>query len=473
MGSIPKKRLIVKPERGRSGRAACPGGKGSAPRRKSSGEKKRRPDAEIAAYDPKTGAGESAGPQPAAPSANGSTPTIGVPVASVAAKPEPLPVLADEPDLVAAVVRDIASVGVIGEEDNALLIYLAFTSRIQPDPLAVVTRRRTGTGKSTLLEKVARLFPENAIVHFLAFTNASLFNSAEDCFKHKILITGERKHSTDEATHDANAMLRQLLSEKKIDRQVSVPGGKDGRWVTERQVRPGPVAYAESTTAGSIFEEDLNRMLELYTDESRAQNRLVMRSVAAQYAPDRPEEDEEAVIARHRKFQESLRPFLRAVVPYAPRLVAGIPDHDPRCRRVSQQVMSVIEAVTLLHQHQREKTKDGKRLIAEGIDYAVARRLLVGPVHSALGLGGDTFRKCAQLRKALPDKFNSNQALPHFANKMTRDRTLSKLVELDLLERTKAGLSHTPAEWRWVTDRNPDELVLPPLEKVLSNYPET
>src|SRR5205823_4970151 len=103
---------------------------------------------------------------------------------------------------------------------------------------------------------------------------ASIFNGPEDFFTHKVLITGERKHATDDVTRDANATIRQMLSEHKVTRTVSVPGGPGGgRWVTEHQVRHGPIAYAESTTAGSIFEEDLNRMLELYVDESNPQNR--------------------------------------------------------------------------------------------------------------------------------------------------------------------------------------------------------
>ncbi len=70
----------------------------------------------------------------------------------------------------------------------------------------------------------------------MTYTPASLFNTDENFFRHKILISGERKHSNDDIVHNQNAMIRQLLSEKKISRMVSVPGGVGGgRWVTERQ----------------------------------------------------------------------------------------------------------------------------------------------------------------------------------------------------------------------------------------------
>src|SRR5262249_48936648 len=59
--------------------------------------------------------------------------------------------LACEPDLISAVRRDIRAVGVVGEADNALLVYIAYTSRLLEDPLAIVTRGKTASGKSTLL----------------------------------------------------------------------------------------------------------------------------------------------------------------------------------------------------------------------------------------------------------------------------------------------------------------------------------
>lgn len=377
-----------------------------------------------------------------------------------------LPELAREPDLIAAIRSDIAAVGVVGEEDNGLLVYIAYTSRLQDDPLAVVTRGVTGTGKSTLLEKVARLFPESAKYPFMKFTEASLFNGPEDSLSHKILITGERKHSKDDATRDANALLRQLLSEKEIRRSVSVPGGEDGRWVTEMQVRRGPVAYAESTTAGSIFEEDLNRMLELYTDDSPQQNRRVKTAIGRRYDPDAPADAGKAAAERNRAFQESLRPY-RVVIPYWKPLVEGIPDKNPRCRRAAQQVLSVVEALALLNQHQRDKR--GDRLVAARQDYDLARQLLLAPLHAALGLKEQVYAEYRRLRKALRKKtFDSNEALAHFGNKMARDRMLKCLCDLELLKQEEAGSSHKPARWTWASGKTPavEEMVLPSVDAV-------
>lgn len=180
--------------------------------------------------------------------------------------------LLDEQDRIAAIRRDIAAVGLVGEDDNGLLTYLAFTSRLLSEPIHVITRGDSGSGKTTLLTKVGSLFPAEVKIQAMTFTNASLFNTDEDYFKHKIFIAGERKHSTDDATKDSGALIRQMLSERRMNRQVSSPDpDTPGKWKSETHEREGPIVYAESTTSKSIFEEDLNRMLQLHVDSSEDQ----------------------------------------------------------------------------------------------------------------------------------------------------------------------------------------------------------
>src|SRR5262249_16960694 len=163
-----------------------------------------------------------------------------------------------------------------------------------------------------LVKKVAVLFPAKEIITFMDFSEASLFNDPDkDCFRHKILINGERRHSNTDEARDRTKMIRQLLSEKRIDRRTSVRSG-DG-WVAKQQEFDGPVAYAETTTSHSIFEEDLNRMLQIYTDDSEEQNRGVMEAVAQRYNGRRDDkgshqpEDVQAVIDKHHEFQKWLK----------------------------------------------------------------------------------------------------------------------------------------------------------------------
>jgi hypothetical protein len=370
-------------------------------------------------------------------------------------------------DLIERTKKDIASIGVVGEETNALLIYLAYTSRLLDDPVAVVTRGHSSTGKSTLLYKVSLLFPPESKFELMRMTDASLFNAPVDALEHKILITGERRHTTDEAAFDANSMIRQLLSEKRVTRSVSVPGGEEGggRWVTEIQERKGPVAFAESTTAGSIFEEDLNRMLEVFTDETDDQNLAVMLAIGNKH--DQDPAGQEAVIAWHHEFQRGLGRY-KVRVPFWEAVARGLPRRDPRCRRIAQQVLSVIEASALLHQHERKT--DGDYLTATVGDYAIARGLLIAPLHAATGIGPN-YDQALKLRKKIPQgPFTAAQVKRALGlkNDMAASRLLAALVGVELVHKIHDQKGPAPATYTWAHASPPDlsEMVLPPVEEV-------
>src|SRR5262245_40110310 len=91
-----------------------------------------------------------------------------------------LPRLLDEPDLIAAIRRDIAALGLVGEEGTCLLVYLAYSSRVQDDPTALIARGPSSSGKSALLKKVACLFPPEVKIEAMEMTPAAWFNTEPD-----------------------------------------------------------------------------------------------------------------------------------------------------------------------------------------------------------------------------------------------------------------------------------------------------
>jgi hypothetical protein len=357
--------------------------------------------------------------------------------------------------------RDLETVGLVGEEDNGVLTHLVGTSRLLDNPGAIVTRGETGAGKSTVLTKVALLFPKEAKVEAMSLTPASLFNFPPDYFVHKFLVTGERKHATDDATRDSNAILRQLISEKRISRTVSVYNQAEMKWESHEVVREGPIAYAESTSAGSIFAEDLNRMLQVYVDPTEQQTRRVMVATARRYEPGRKMEDVEDVIAWHHEFQRSL--VHRDVrIPYWQALAENVPASRIEARRVMQQVLTVIESIVLLHQHHRVD-QDGE-LIATWSDYSLARRLLLPPVHAAMGLGQD-FKEAAVLKSKLSKPLFTSKDVKvamGLKNNMGPSRLLTKLVLARILLIVEEAAGRKAATYRWADDI--EWMVLPTVE---------
>ncbi|MFZ1873291.1 MAG: DNA primase, partial [Chania sp.] len=78
--------------------------------------------------------------------------------------------LLKSPDLAERVVNDLASCGVVGESSNLLTGYLAAVSRKLDKPLAVLIQSSSAAGKSSLMDAVLNLMPEEERIQYSAMT---------------------------------------------------------------------------------------------------------------------------------------------------------------------------------------------------------------------------------------------------------------------------------------------------------------
>jgi DNA primase catalytic core len=285
------------------------------------------------------------------------------------------------PDLTERIVADIERIGLVGEPVNALVAYLAAVSRQLPAPLAILIQSTSAAGKSALMDTVLRLMPEEARVQYSAMTGQSLFYLGERQLKHTILAIAE-----EEGVRQAAYALKLLQSQGEL---TIASTGKDpatGKLVTEEYRVEGPVMLCLTTTAIDIDEELLNRCLVLTINESREQTRAIQAAQRRQrtLAGLLADSAAQAIVAVHRNAQRLLRP-LAVVNPYADALTFG--DARTRTRRDHQKYLTLIDAIALLHQYQRDvKTVEhGGRTIeyieVTAQDIALANRL----AHEVLG----------------------------------------------------------------------------------------
>ncbi len=252
------------------------------------------------------------------------------------------------PDLAARIVADLQACGVVGEATNLLAGYLAATSRKLDAPLAVLIQSSPAAGKSSLMDAVLTMMPPEERIQYSAMTGQSLFYLGETDLQHKILAIAE-----EEGVRQAAYALKLLQS----DGQLTIAStGKDestGNLVTKQYRVQGPVMLMLTTTAIDVDEELLNRCVVLTVNESREQTRAI-------HARQRHRQtlegllaatDRDSLIALHRNAQRLLQP-VHVVNPYAEHLSFG--DHQTRTRRDHAKYLSLIRAIALLHQHQRE-----------------------------------------------------------------------------------------------------------------------
>ncbi len=265
------------------------------------------------------------------------------------------------PDLLERIVQDINSTGIVGEDHNVLVAYLACVSRKLDKPLAVMIQSSSAAGKSSLMDSVLALMPEGERVQYSAMTGQSLYYMGSTDLKHKILAIAE-----EEGVSNASYALKLLQSEGEV---TIASTGKDettGDLVTKEYKVEGPVMLLMTTTAIDIDEELMNRCLVLSVNESRAQTQAIhaaqrqKRTLAGLKARHR----QSAIVSQHRHAQQLLRP-LAVINPYADQLT--FVSDKTRTRRDHEKYLTLIDSVALLYQYQREV----KQLEVDGqaIDY--------------------------------------------------------------------------------------------------------
>jgi hypothetical protein len=80
-----------------------------------------------------------------------------------------------DPHLLERLLADFERCGVVGEETNKLVGYLAATSRKLDQPLAVIIQSSSAAGKSSLMDAILAMMPEEERVEYSAMTGQSLF----------------------------------------------------------------------------------------------------------------------------------------------------------------------------------------------------------------------------------------------------------------------------------------------------------
>ncbi len=256
--------------------------------------------------------------------------------------------LLSDPDLLDRVLEDFTRCGVVGEETNKLVGYLACVSRKLEKPLAVIIQSSSAAGKSSLMDAVLNLMPEEERIQFSAMTGQSLFYMGEKNLKHKILAIAE-----EEGAEQASYALKLLQSEGEVSIASTGKNETTGNLETKSYTVEGPIMLFLTTTAIDIDEELMNRCMVLTVNESREQTEAIhalqRKSQTLEGLLQR--EAKKQVIQLHRNAQRLLRP-LNVVNPYAEQLTF-LADKT-RTRRDHMKYLQLINSITLLHQHQRK-----------------------------------------------------------------------------------------------------------------------
>ena len=268
--------------------------------------------------------------------------------------------------------------GLVGEERNAKLIYLALTSRLLEKPINLAIKGPSSGGKSFTGETVLKTVPESAYYALTSMSDRALVYF-EEPMSHRYLILYE---ASGLASDTAAYIIRSLLSEGRI-RYLTVEKTNDGMKSREIELL-GPTGLILTTTNASLHPENETRMMSLLIKDDPKQTQDILFSLADRANGKQP-------IPPDLSSWHALQTWLElagnreVTIPYAPFLAQNTNTSAIRMRRDFTTVLNFIRAHVLLNQRQR-KTDPLGRIIATLEDYRVVHDLIVDLVSEGVEL---------------------------------------------------------------------------------------
>lgn len=265
------------------------------------------------------------------------------------------------PDLFDAILADFETCGLVGEEANKLLCYLAVTSRKMSEPLCVLILSSSGAGKTALQDSACGFVPPEDLVKLTSLSGKALFYKDRMSLKHKVLALEEGA-----GAEDASYAIRNLISAGELVVEAAMKDPATGRITTMTNRVEGPTDILMTTTNPEIDPETKSRFIVTAVDESREQTRAILAFQRQREGLDglftsRAVDD---TLKRHHNFQRLLKP-LSIVNPIHGEL--SYADDRLQGRRDQPKYLALIRAVAFLRQLQKPVRTDKRN--GETVEY--------------------------------------------------------------------------------------------------------
>ena len=254
-----------------------------------------------------------------------------------------------KPNLLQRTAEMIALTGIVGEANNSMIAYLVYCTRKQPVPLHIMFLGSSGSGKTYLQEKISELVPTEDKIEITQITENALYYFKQDELKNKLILIEDL-----DGAMTVFYPLRELQTKRKITKTVTLKDSK-GNLKTITLTVEGPVSVSGCTTKEKIYEDNANRCILLYTDQSREQDKKINEYQTKLSGGEINREREKQYKELFKNIQSVLRP-INIINPFAKYI--ELPEQVFKPRRTMTLLLGFIEAVTFYHQYQREVKKD-------------------------------------------------------------------------------------------------------------------
>ncbi len=334
---------------------------------------------------------------------------------------------------------DIGKSGVVGEENNRLLMYIIYTYRKSLTPLHIICLASSGTGKTHLQERVGDLIPEEDKIEITTLSENAFYYFGQRELKHKLILIEDL-----DGAENVLYPLRELMSKRRISKTIALKS-KTGETKTIHLIVEGPVAVSGCTTRESIYEDNANRSFLLYLDESKEQDQKIMDYQRKLRAGKIDTSQENNIKEIFKNCQRIIEP-VRVINPFAEFLT--IPEEVLKPRRSNDHYLLAIEAITFYKQYQRERKGDenGEMFIevtTEDIEEAneLLKDVLLRKSDELSGSCRDYLQQVNQyLQSNQQSRFTNREIRKHLKLEPTKQKRFTKtLLESYYIKRTQGS----------------------------------
>ena len=254
------------------------------------------------------------------------------------------------------------NLGMVGQGDNATLLFFIFLTRLFKNPLHAIVMGSSGSGKTHLLQGVAGTIPKQHINVTTSLSENTLYYTPKDFLKHKILLQEDL-----DGAYNALLPLRELMSNQEISRFSTKTNSRTG---DSKQVYlhvEGPVCVAGATTRDRVYEDNANRSFLLQVQEDPRHEAQVLEYQGKVAAGLINVKQYEKTINLLKACQLQLDP-MEVVIPFAPKL--QLPPHVFKKMRTKNHYLTLVKSITLWNQKQRKRItdSDGNTLLVSALE---------------------------------------------------------------------------------------------------------
>lgn len=252
-------------------------------------------------------------------------------------------------NLLGLLIKDLQTTGIIGEDENALILFMALASHKFSNPFSVLCLAKSGIGKSYIIQKLSECMPTNSFSFHTQISENALYYFDSRELQNKALLIEDLEWTT-----QMLSPLATLQSQGKLVKTRTIKD-KDGMFHSSTFEVVGNLCLVACAYSDRNYEELSLPFLCIYLNHSHYQDIEIMEYQKKCKAGLIKEEDIKRTQHQLKCLIASLD-NVKIINPFAP--LINLPEEIAYPRKSLLLLLNFIDIITYFHQYQREKIVD-------------------------------------------------------------------------------------------------------------------